>query len=442
MNVQRGMRGKLDQYVNVGREIAVSMSVTGGDVYDYCCFGVDADGKLSDDRYMVFYNQVQSPGGEIRYEPGVQGAVFTLSLDSLPATIDKLVFTVSIDGHGVMGNIAAHTLDIRQDGNDALQMRLTGADFLNERAIISVELYRKNGWRFSAVARGFNGGLGDLLRSYGGEEAVPQPVPPAPQPTPRPVPPQPQPKPVPPAPTPQPKPVPPQPQPQPVPPAPTPQPKKASPPPPSTPKAEPVPAPPQKVELRKGQKVSLEKRGKNLGEVVINLNWNQPTGRVGLFGTRPAAVDLDLGCLYELKDGTKGCVQALGKAFGSYHKVPYVLLDGDDRTGATVGGENLRVNGNKISLIRRILVYTFIYDGAANWREASGVVTVRCADGQEIIVRMDEYGSSLGMCAIALLENDRDETFSVEKVVRFFKGHSQMDEAFHWGLRWIRGRKD
>ena len=407
MNIQRGMRGKLEQYINVGREIAVSMTVTGGDVYDYCCFGVDADGKLSDDRYMVFYNQPQSPGGEIRYEPSAHGAVFTLSLNSLPASIDKLVFTVSIDGRkGVMGNITAHALDLWQDGNAALQMRLTGADFLNERAIISMELYRKDGWRFAAVARGFNGGLGDLLRAYGGEEAAP---------------------------TPQPKPVPPTPQP------------KAAPKPKAAPQPQPVPPPqpaPQKVELRKGQKVSLQKRGKNLGEVVINLNWNQPTNRGGLFGFRPAAVDLDLGCLYELKDGTKGCVQALGKAFGNYSKAPYVALDGDDRTGASLNGENLRVNGSKISLIRRILVYTFIYDGAANWKEAAGVVTVKCADGQEIIVRMDEYGSNLGMCAIALLENDHDETLSVEKVVKFFKGHSQMDAAFNWGLRWVRGTKD
>ena len=50
MILQRGTRGKLEQYVNVDREIAVSMSVSGGAVYDYCCFGVDADGKLSDDR--------------------------------------------------------------------------------------------------------------------------------------------------------------------------------------------------------------------------------------------------------------------------------------------------------------------------------------------------------------------------------------------------------
>ena len=439
MNLQRGMRGKLEQYVNVGKEIAVSMSVTGGDVYDYCCFGVDADGQLSDDRYMVFYNQTVSPGDEIRYAPTVQGAVFTLNLNSLPAAIDKLVFTVSIDGRkGVMGNIAAHTLEVWQDGNAALRLSLTGADFLNERAIISMELYRRNGWRFSAVARGFNGGLGDLLRSYGGEEAASQSTPPAPTPTPKPVPPQPAPTPS--KPTPAPQPVPPS-------PAPTVNRNPTPPVPPAPPKAQPVnlnpPQPaPKKVELRKGQKVSLEKRGKNLGEVVINLNWNQPTNRGGLFGFRPAAVDLDLGCLYELKDGTKGCVQALGKAFGNYDNPPYVYLDGDDRTGASAGGENLRVNGNKIALIRRILVYTFIYDGAANWKEAAGVVTVRNADGNEIVVRMDEYGSNLGMCAIALLENDHDETLSVEKVVQFFKGHSQMDTAFHWGLRWVRGRKD
>ena len=31
------------------------------------------------------------------------------------------------------------------------------------------------------------------------------------------------------------------------------------------------------VELRKGQKVSLEKQsGKALGEILINLNWSQP----------------------------------------------------------------------------------------------------------------------------------------------------------------------
>ena len=39
-----------------------------------------------------------------------------------------------------------------------------------EKAIISVELYRKDGWRIAAAAKGFNGGLSALLKSFGGEE--------------------------------------------------------------------------------------------------------------------------------------------------------------------------------------------------------------------------------------------------------------------------------
>ena len=65
MQIQRGMRGKLDQYVRPDQAIEVAMDVDGGAVYDYCCFGVDGGGKLSDDRYMVFYNQTRSPGGGI-----------------------------------------------------------------------------------------------------------------------------------------------------------------------------------------------------------------------------------------------------------------------------------------------------------------------------------------------------------------------------------------
>jgi len=193
------------------------------------------------------------------------------------------------------------------------------------------------------------------------------------------------------------------------------------------------------VELRKGQKVNLEKKGKALGEILINLNWNQP--KKGLFGFMSKSIDLDLGCLFELQNGAKGCVQALGNAFGSLQQPPFIALDGDDRTGEAVGGENLRVNGARIAEIRRILVYTFIYEGTTNWKDAAGIVTVKCPGSEDVIVRMDEYGSKQRMCAIALLENQNNETFSVEKVVRFFDSHEPMDRAFGWGLRWVAGHK-
>lgn len=195
------------------------------------------------------------------------------------------------------------------------------------------------------------------------------------------------------------------------------------------------------IELKKGQKVNLSKHGSSMGEILINLNWSQPKQRSGFFAPRVQGIDLDLGCLFELYDGRKGSVQALGNAFGSLHNAPYIALDGDDRTGTNTEGENLRINGAMVSQIKRVLVYTFIYEGIANWREADGIVTVKCPGNQDIKVRMDEYGFSQKMCAIALLENRNGESFSIEKIVRFFNGHQDMDRAFNWGLRWVAGHK-
>lgn len=199
------------------------------------------------------------------------------------------------------------------------------------------------------------------------------------------------------------------------------------------------------INLQKGQKVNLKKSAPTgLGEILVNLNWNaKPLKKgflSGLLGGG-SGIDLDLGCLFELKSGVKGAVQALGNSFGTLNNPPFVALDGDDRTGAAVAGENLRINGNKIAEIKRVLVYTFIYEGVANWQQADATVTIRYPGAEDLVVKMDSYNSYDKMCALALFENQNDETFSVEKVIQFFQGHQQMDQAFHWGLRWVAGKK-
>lgn len=200
------------------------------------------------------------------------------------------------------------------------------------------------------------------------------------------------------------------------------------------------------INLQKGQKVSLKKTAPTgLGEILVNLNWNSQPIRKGflssLFGSGNSGIDLDLGCLFELKDGRKGTVQALGNAFGSLSNPPYISLDGDDRTGASAAGENLRINGNQVSRIKRILVYTFIYEGVANWQQADATVTIKYPGAEDLVVKMDSYNTQNRMCALALLENVNDETFSVEKIVQFYMGHKDMDQAFKWGLNWVPGRK-
>lgn len=170
MVLARGMRDKVSKYLNPANDIVVHMGITGNSVYDFCCFGVDKDGQLSDDRYMVFYNQTSTPQGEIIYNTENTGVSFKVNLNRIPQTIDKLVFTASIDGNGTMGDISSFAFSVEQSGSEGLSLNLSGSDFKTEKAIIAVEIYRKDEWRISAVANGFNGGLSALLAFYGGTE--------------------------------------------------------------------------------------------------------------------------------------------------------------------------------------------------------------------------------------------------------------------------------
>lgn len=172
MDIKRGMRGKLDQHIDPSAPISVDMRISGNTMYDFTCFGVDSAGKLSDDRYMIFYNQLRSPAGEIMCTSHPVGAHFDVHLARLPQQIQKLVFTASVDGNGTMGQITSLSVKIAQHGKSALTLQLTGDNFDREKAVVSVELYRKDGiWRYAAIGQGFDGGLEDLLASFGGESA-------------------------------------------------------------------------------------------------------------------------------------------------------------------------------------------------------------------------------------------------------------------------------
>lgn len=198
------------------------------------------------------------------------------------------------------------------------------------------------------------------------------------------------------------------------------------------------------INLQKGQKVNLTKSASSgLGKILVNLNWNSKAEKKGLMAlfASNSAIDLDLGCLFELKDGRKGAVQALGNAFGNLEQAPYIMLDGDDRTGSAVGGENLRINGDMIGQIQRVLVYTFIYEGVANWQQADGTVTIQYPGAEDLVIHMDTYNSKQRMCALAMFTNVNDETFSVEKLIEFYPSHKEMDEAHKWGMQWRAGRK-
>ncbi|GAB4589846.1 TerD family protein [Nocardia sp. IFM 10818] len=185
--------------------------------------------------------------------------------------------------------------------------------------------------------------------------------------------------------------------------------------------------------------VTLTKPGDSHGVMRVNLNWSQGKKR-GLF-KRSGAIDLDLACLYELSDGRKGVVQALGNNFGSLHQPPFIHLDGDDRSGQAAGGENMHVNLERPEIFKRVLIFAYIYEGVANWAAADGVVTLFPTVGPQIEVRLDSPVDGARSCAIALLRHTRGG-LTVQREVRYINGNQRaIDEAYGWGMNWSPARK-
>lgn len=164
MELSRGQRLPLASIVGGDRlTVTPTLTVAGAEV-DLACFGVDAEGRLADDRWFVFYNQVRSPDGAITLD----GATFALELAALPEWVERLVLTASVDGDATMARLSAGTVDV----GGVAHLALRASDFTTERAVVLLELYRRDGtWRCNVVAQGFAGGLSALLAHFGGEEA-------------------------------------------------------------------------------------------------------------------------------------------------------------------------------------------------------------------------------------------------------------------------------
>ena len=94
----RGQKGKLSD-LGCGTQFPVEVDITlPGASVDVSCFGLDANEKLSDERYMVFYNQLAAPGDAVKLDLSSGKARFAVNLDALPASITQLVFVAAIDG--------------------------------------------------------------------------------------------------------------------------------------------------------------------------------------------------------------------------------------------------------------------------------------------------------------------------------------------------------
>lgn len=164
--------------------------------------------------------------------------------------------------------------------------------------------------------------------------------------------------------------------------------------------------------------------------------WNKVKENFG----KGERIDLDLGCIYEMKDGSVGVIQPLGDLFGAYDRSPYIALCGDDRTGSGDAGENLRINGNKWCDIDRVVVYAYIYDGPTSWSKTKAKLRIWMKDQDPLNINLDQYEDGLAVCALAKLENI-DGNINIKNLNEYYSGHAEMDRAFGFGINWEAGRK-
>ncbi|MFB7593755.1 TerD family protein [Streptomyces sp. NPDC056160] len=405
-------------------------------------------GKVRSDGDFVFYNQPAHSSGAVRHEgkrdaAGQATDTLVADLARVEASIDRVVLAASADG-GTFGQVPGLYIEVRDAAAGTVVARFDSTGAGVETAFVLGEFYRRQGaWKFRAVGQGYSSGLEGLATDFGITVDEPQHAAPPPAPAPGRTPP-----PAPfggpaPAPVTAPPPV--------GPPVPLPPPVTAPAPVPPPPAAPPVRL--SKVTLTKAApSISLAKQGGTSGAMRVNLNWQVRKQFSGWTGKRGRAVamhadlDLDLCALYELADGRKGVVQALGNAFGALHRPPYIHLDGDDRTGAAADGENLTINLDHTHDFRRILVFVTIYEGARSFADLHATVTLRPQHGAPVDFSLDECTVPSTVCALALITNTGGDLV-VQREARYLvpaRGVSPqrtIDHAYGWGMNWTPGRK-
>ncbi|WP_406725599.1 TerD family protein [Streptomyces sp. GD-15H] len=175
---QRGHKARISD-LTAGTDLYVGVQISGpGLTFDISCFGLDAEERLSDDRYFVFFNQPKSPEESLQLLGAQAGDTesFRVTLDRIPQQIKKLSFTATLDGAGQMSQIGPGYIRIVAGGEEVARYPFDGSEFSTERAVMLGDFYFKDVWRFAAVGQGFDGGLDALLKNFGGEVAEEEPA--------------------------------------------------------------------------------------------------------------------------------------------------------------------------------------------------------------------------------------------------------------------------
>ena len=141
---------------------------------------VGANGKVPNDGFFVFFNQLKSPEGSVEHtgdnrtgEGEGDDEVINVDLAAVPAEIEKVVFTVAIydadtrkQSFGQVRNGFIRV--VNADSNAEVARYDLTEDASTETAMVFGELYRAGtDWKFRAVGQGYADGLRGIAKDFG-----------------------------------------------------------------------------------------------------------------------------------------------------------------------------------------------------------------------------------------------------------------------------------
>jgi tellurium resistance protein TerD len=156
-------------------------TTTGSDFdLDASALLANGEGKVSNDKNFVFFNNLKSPDGSVEHtgdnltgEGEGDDEVIKVNLAGVPADVEKIVFPVSIyeaesrqQSFGQVRN--AFIRVVNQADNNELARYDLSEDASTETAMVFGELYRHGAeWKFRAIGQGYASGLRGIAQDFG-----------------------------------------------------------------------------------------------------------------------------------------------------------------------------------------------------------------------------------------------------------------------------------
>ncbi len=168
----------------------MTITVASASSVDVSALLLGRDGRVRSDSDLVFFNNPVGQGVAYLHGRGA-GDVVQVDTQALPADVDSVAVTASLDGSGPAtfasaGSLIATIQTSSAAGPSSITFEMTGLS--TESAVVCVEIYRRaDAWKIRAVGQGYDDGLAGIATAFGidiDDEPAQPPTPPPPTPNP------------------------------------------------------------------------------------------------------------------------------------------------------------------------------------------------------------------------------------------------------------------